>query len=545
MSRPRQPPAGYWQSVHARLAARPTEELTGAELDELAAALFWVNEPRKSIEAHHAAFQRWRSDDRPERAARSAWHLFYEHWLLGEVVVARGWLERGRRTVAGLVDDNTGAAGWLAVAESNVDLMDGDVAAALERAEGAVNTGQRVGDADLVAMALQAKGRMLVASGDREQGLACLDDAMVSVIGNELRPLFTGWVYCNVIGICRGVGDLRRANEWSTAAMRWCESLREGLLYPGLCRVYAAELAHFRGDWSTAEHQARRACLDLAGYHPTYAASAHYLVGELCRRQGRISEAEAAFSEAGRLGYDPQPGLAMLWASTGRATEALASLRPACAQIEAGHDAANLSSIEMVAGLIEVEARAGSTDRLIAACALAVELAERANSELGSAHGLSAEGRSAAAIGNLSLAGERLSRSRKAFEDLGLPYEAAMQRLHIAAVAASSGELTTARFEHEAATAALARLGATVTENAPAVWDSSPSPGTSAIDALSDREREVLALVSEGLTNKEVGEQLHVSRHTVARHMSNIFTKLGVNSRTAAATLAVEANDAD
>lgn len=57
--------------------------------------------------------------------------------------------------------------------------------------------------------------------------------------------------------------------------------------------------------------------------------------------------------------------------------------------------------------------------------------------------------------------------------------------------------------------------------------------------ALSDREREVLALVAQGLTNGEIAEQLHVSTHTVRNHVTNILGKLGVSRRVEAATFAV------
>jgi DNA-binding NarL/FixJ family response regulator len=55
---------------------------------------------------------------------------------------------------------------------------------------------------------------------------------------------------------------------------------------------------------------------------------------------------------------------------------------------------------------------------------------------------------------------------------------------------------------------------------------------------LSAREVEVLSLVAAGHTNREIAVALIVSEHTVARHVQNIFTKLGVSYRTAAAAVA-------
>ena len=72
------------------------------------------------------------------------------------------------------------------------------------------------------------------------------------------------------------------------------------------------------------------------------------------------------------------------------------------------------------------------------------------------------------------------------------------------------------------------------------VWNVSPMP-ESALDAvgLTPREREVLRLLTEGLTDREIGEALFISTRTVNYHVTNLLTKLDLDSRTAAAAFAV------
>ena len=58
-----------------------------------------------------------------------------------------------------------------------------------------------------------------------------------------------------------------------------------------------------------------------------------------------------------------------------------------------------------------------------------------------------------------------------------------------------------------------------------------PTRATTGWDALTRAECAVVALSAEGLTNREIGERLFVSRRTVQTHLSHVFAKLGISSR--------------
>jgi DNA-binding NarL/FixJ family response regulator len=78
-------------------------------------------------------------------------------------------------------------------------------------------------------------------------------------------------------------------------------------------------------------------------------------------------------------------------------------------------------------------------------------------------------------------------------------------------------------------------------ETAPMADTAGSLPGAAAVATLSPREREVITALADGLTNQQLSERLFISERTANRHISNIFTKLGVHNRTAAARVAIEA----
>lgn len=503
--------------------------MSAAELDQLGESLFWLDRPEDSIAVLGRAFTAHVADGDHEGAAMAAWQVFYDHALVGEMALANGWLERARREAAHV--DGSLAAGFLAVAESDHAAGTGALEDALAHAERAVAVGRSIGHPDLTATALQAKGRALVARGRLDEGIAALDEAMVAVVNGELTPLFTGWLYCNALSACHDLADLSRAVQWSESAVRWCDDLREGRLYPGICRLHVVELATLRGTWETAAVMAQRACEELTSHDPRYAGEAHYLIGELHRMAGDLDLAEDAYTRAHQLGRVPQPGLARVRMAQRRLDAAVNGLRLA---LEAGA-LAPLRRTELLAASAEAHIAVGDIDAAAAAAAEMAEVTRGVASDYldavvqtTRAQVLLASGDALAAC---RVAGEAVARCKA----LGLPYDAARAREVRGAAAQVINEPDTARLELVAARETYQRLGAAPDARRVAALLGEPAPSP-----LSPREIEVLRLVARGRTNKEVAGALLVSEHTVARHLSNIYTKLGVGSRAAATAFAYE-----
>jgi ATP/maltotriose-dependent transcriptional regulator MalT len=282
-----------WQEVHDILSAFDRDALAAEDIETLSDSAWWLCLANEYLDTRRLAYTRFLGEDKLEKAVFCTWHLFYEHLFRGEVSVASGWLKRAQRH---LFDHRECAMhGYVAFIDADMAHSAGELDDALSHARRATETGRRFRDSDLVAMGIEMEGAVLITRGEIEAGSALLDEAMASVIGGEVSSFFSGWIYCYVLGACHNAADLRRAGEWTDAAMRWCESLSAGSVYHNICRVHQVEMVGLRGALVEAERQALVARDQLSRWYPALAAEASYLCGELRRRKGDLTGAEEAF----------------------------------------------------------------------------------------------------------------------------------------------------------------------------------------------------------------------------------------------------------
>ena len=468
------------------------------------------------------------------RAVRWALWLAVILLLRGEHGQGGGWLSRAARLLDAH-DLDVPERAFLMVPEAFQALEAGDGPAARDLFEQVTATATRFGDIDLTVMGILGQGQALVAMGDADRGTAMLDEAMVAVTTGDVSPMMTGIAYCALILACRAVFDLRRAQEWTAALTRWCDE-QEGLQpYRGQCLVHRSEIMQLRGEWTEALAEVERACDHLAtGGHDPAMGMARYQQAELLRLRGDLSRAERCYREASEWGHPAHPGLALLRLAQGRTDDAQAAIRR---EVEAA-DGDRLERAKLLAAYVQIVLAAGDVEAADGGVGELTRIASDFDSAYLAAAAAEARGALLLARGDPTAATTSLRSAVVAWTELGAPYEAARARVLAARACRQLGDHDTAELELGAARRVFERLRA-----APALAEVAELASVSADGApggLTPREVEVLRLVATGVTNREVAETLVISEKTVARHLSNIFTKLDLGSRTAAAAWAYE-----
>lgn len=453
--------------------------------------------------------------------------------LTGEFAQAGGWITRAGR----LAGDRgaCGEQGYLLIPEAERQFGGGDPGAAFATAARAAALGNRCRDPDLVTLAAHVQGRARIKQGRPAEGLALLDEAMVGVAAHETSVRVTGWVYCSTIVACHELHELRRAREWIRALNAWCDAQPQFTgAYSGICRVHRAELLQLGGAWQDAVREARIACEQLTrGAGEMLAGAAFYQLGEVHRLRGETVDAEAAYRRVSRYGWETQPGLALLRLVQGRADLAAAAVRRSL-----GERTDPLERSHLLPAYVEIMLATGDVGSAADGATELAAVAEAHDPPALRARSAHARGAVDLAAGRPDAALPALRHAWRLWRDLDVPYEAARVRVLLGRACRALRDEDTAAMELDAARHAFRRLGAAPDLAVVEALLRTPVPGEES--GLSPREIEVLRLVAAGRTNHAIAAELVLSEKTVARHLSNIFTKLGVGSRTAAARYAFE-----
>ncbi len=443
-----------WDAVvAASQVADAAGALTAADLERWGQAAEYRGEPRPAVLPLQRAVAAHAAAGDALGAARAALRVVSLQLESRELAVAGGWLRRARRFLEGLAPCREhGLERWLT---ARYALFGKDNEKAHANAEEALQIARRLDDPDLEALGLLYTGIAMTTLGEVEAGLARIDEAAAAVLSGDVGSWEGGVVFCGLIWSCLNRGDWRRAAEWSGQFTRW-SSAHPVSGYPGLCQLHRAEVLSLQGELDEAEREAEQARELIARGLPYAEGDAWRVLGEIRLARADLDGAEEAFRRAHGLGWDPNPGYALLQVARGRADSAVRGLQRAVDDTSwTGRQRRGL----LLAHLVWVAAAAGE----IEIAGEAMEELDR-HPELWSTHGAAAV--VARARGELALARGRCGEAVAAFRDalrawseVPAPCQMAAVRLRLAAALAAEGDGDAAELEISAAEGVFAAAG--------------------------------------------------------------------------------------
>ncbi len=512
-----------WQRAYDEFAAAETAAPLGAEdYNRFAVTAHLLARMPEYFAIRERAYRSLLDrGDRVDAAEAAIW-LGTQKLAQGEVAEGGGWVARATRLV-GEDDTDSRAAAFLNVAGAFEAAGSGDFERAAGLSEKCVRAARRLGSPEYTALSLHQQGQFLLAAGHIDEGLACMDEAMLGVASGDCSALVEGIIYCGVIEGCWSIYELTRAQQWTAAMTQWAAAQSDLTSFTGECKVRRAELKQLNGRWAEALDELDGVSVDDRDRWA--AGRAASVRGNLDRLLGRFDSAEEHFAAASKLGEDPQPGLALLRLARGSLQAAAAMARRSLAETQQSGKRIQLlrAATEILLAVGETEAAEGTAREL---CDLAIVNRSPVVIALGQyaqASVLVVRGEPAAAL-------PLLRQALGTWVRTPAPYEEARTRILLADACRALEDRESADREVDRARAIFEELGA-----APDL-----ARLTGPDELLSPRELEVLRLVATGATNRAIADQLVLSERTVDRHVSNIFSKLGVSSRAAATAYAFE-----
>jgi DNA-binding NarL/FixJ family response regulator len=522
-----------WGDAYRELSAADRETpLEPGDVERLGMAAQLIGNDAESVDLLARLHRELLARGDAPYAARAAVWMAIRLLLEGKTAPSSGWVGRARR----LLEEHPGDSveqGYVILPDALKAAFEGSAETSRDLFTEILRIGERFRDPELVAFGRLGVGRALIRLGQIARGTALLDEVMVAVTAGEVSPVTVGEVYCAVLDACQETFDVRRAQEWTASLERWCAEQPDLAPYRGQCMIRRAELLQLHGDWRDAVDEASRACerLSRPPAHPA-AGAAFYQRAEVHRLRGEYTAAEECYREVSRWGRNPQPGLALLRLAQGRTESATAAIRRVLDEAKAPRVRA-----PALAASVEILLAAGDLKGARAAAEELTAIAGTIDAPLLRALATHASGAVLLAEGDPRAALTALQQASAAWRALGAPFQEARARLSIGWAYRALGDEDSAALEIDVARHALLQLGAPLELQELATRGRSASPVAS---PLSAREVQVLRLVATGGTNRAIAQSLGISEKTVARHLSNIFTKLGLTSRAGATAYAYQ-----
>ncbi|BBX15940.1 helix-turn-helix transcriptional regulator [Mycolicibacterium duvalii] len=503
--------------VVGRLAPLSTDDLDAFSF--AAWRLGYIKESSRAAERVYAELTRTDST----AAAMKANELALAWLVRGDVNIAQGWMNRSRRLLTGL--DDSAAHGYLTYLEAAMAAVTHDFDALRRHVLRLRELADRLDTPAVTALGLIAAGVDAILHARTAEGYALIDEAMLPLMADQVPIEWAGDLYCIVLHHCHKLADLPRMRSWTQSMEQWC-GVSGSVPYGGVCDVHRLQVQVGTDDYRTLENRlasASRALQDVNGWA---AAEGYYQLGEVRRLMGDFDGAATAFDQARALGMDPQPGEALLACRRGEHAGAWTAIRLALT----GGD--RLDRVRLLRAAVQI---ALTRDALAEAETHCVEL--EADAQAFGTPGFrawAAHARGALLVrqGHFEQALEVLTEALREYRVQQSRYDTAEVYGWMVLAHRGLGHHDAAAADAATADAIYAELGV----------DPAGICGSSAPGLLTRRECEVLACIARGATNRQAAQQLFLSEKTIGRHLANIYAKIGVSSRTAAASWARQHN---
>jgi len=515
-----------YDAAYAALRSAADEApLDVSDVHLLADAAWWLGLMTEALRLTESAHRAFLDAGHVDRAAAHALDLAGMLGMRGEPALASAWLGRARALLDGQPPGPAHGTLWyadlsLALGEERLDEADA-------LAEDLQRLGEQHDDQNCVALGLLGAGLVALQRARVDTAYGLLEEAMLRVLGGGVAPEWAGHIHCTVVAACLDVADLNRARQWSEAAYRWLADFPDAVMFTGVCRAHNLALLVTEGAWAAADEEAAKVVEELRELNVEAVAEAEYQRGECHRLRGDTATAAECFARAADSGRDPEPGRALLLLADGDREAAWEAIRDAVVRERADP----FRRVPLLRAEVEVALATGRGDaarsaarRLDAVAGAFGTAGLRAWADL-------ADGTVALAEARFVEAETALARAAAAFHRLHCWYDAAVAEHRLAEAHSRMNQPALADEHRQTARGLFRRLGV------PDPYEGSPrlsaAPGN-----LTPREAEVLGLVATGLGNRDAALRLSISEATVRRHLANIYAKLGVSSRTAAAAWA-------
>lgn len=256
------------------------------------------------------------------RAARAAVTLAKVNLECGAPAVASGWIERAEALLDGAGDAE--ATAYLLWMKSRLATIGGQPERALDLASTAYSLAEDKNDPGLQALTLAYKGFYNLSLGHIDEGTGQQNHAAAIALSSQVDPITGSLIYCNILWSCRTFADWSRARQWSQGFETWCKaSFAET---PGACDLHRAEVVGAQLELGEALNAINEALPKLNDEESWTLGEGYRVRGDIFAMIGDLDAARQDYDMAYSLGWDAEPGNAMLLFETGDADAALAAL---------------------------------------------------------------------------------------------------------------------------------------------------------------------------------------------------------------------------